>query len=74
MDGNQPWTLAGLASGRFRPTPTTINTNHGNPCQSPRTCRYSDKARNTAFTYRGKSVDAKEIGKELGVRYPPVLC
>jgi adenylate cyclase len=26
-------------------------------------------ARNTAFTYRGKSVDAKEIGKELGVRY-----
>ncbi len=26
-------------------------------------------ARNTAFTYRGKSVDAKEVGKELGVRY-----
>jgi TolB-like protein len=26
-------------------------------------------ARETAFTYRGKSVDAKEIGKELGVRY-----
>jgi TolB-like protein/Flp pilus assembly protein TadD len=26
-------------------------------------------ARNTAFTYRGKSIDAKEIGKELGVRY-----
>ena len=26
-------------------------------------------ARNTAFTYEGKSVDAKEIGKELGVRY-----
>jgi adenylate cyclase len=26
-------------------------------------------ARNTAFTYKGKSVDAKEIGKELGVRY-----
>ena len=26
-------------------------------------------ARNTAFTYRGKNVDAKEIGKELGVRY-----
>jgi adenylate cyclase len=26
-------------------------------------------ARNTAFTYTGKSVDAKEIGKELGVRY-----
>ena len=24
-------------------------------------------ARNTAFTYTGKSVDAKEIGKELGV-------
>ena len=26
-------------------------------------------ARNTAFTYKGKSVDAKEIGEELGVRY-----
>jgi len=26
-------------------------------------------ARNTAFTYQGKPVDAKEIGKELGVRY-----
>jgi TolB-like protein/class 3 adenylate cyclase len=26
-------------------------------------------ARNTAFTYKGKSADAKEIGKELDVRY-----
>ena len=26
-------------------------------------------ARNTAFTYKGKPIDAKEIGKELGVRY-----
>ncbi len=26
-------------------------------------------ARNTAFTYRGKPVDAKAIGKDLGVRY-----
>ena len=26
-------------------------------------------ARNTAFAYKGKSIDAKEIGKELGVRY-----
>jgi adenylate cyclase len=26
-------------------------------------------ARNTAFTYKGKSIDAKELGKELGVRY-----
>jgi adenylate cyclase len=26
-------------------------------------------ARNTAFTYKGKPVDVKEIGKELGVRY-----
>ena len=26
-------------------------------------------ARNTAFTYKGKSIDVKEIGKELGVRY-----
>jgi adenylate cyclase len=25
-------------------------------------------ARNTAFTYKGKSADAKEIGKELAVR------
>jgi adenylate cyclase len=26
-------------------------------------------ARNTAFTYKGRNVDAKQIGKELGVRY-----
>ena len=26
-------------------------------------------ARNTAFTYKGRNVDAKAIGKELGVRY-----
>jgi adenylate cyclase len=26
-------------------------------------------ARNTAFTYKGRNVDAKEIGKELSVRY-----
>ena len=26
-------------------------------------------ARNTAFTYKGKAVDAKKIGRELGVRY-----
>src|SRR5262249_49686562 len=26
-------------------------------------------ARHTAFTYKGKSIDAKQIGRELGVRY-----
>jgi TolB-like protein/class 3 adenylate cyclase len=26
-------------------------------------------ARNTAFTYKGKAVDVKQVGKELGVRY-----
>ena len=26
-------------------------------------------ARNTAFAYKGKNIDAKEIGKDLGVRY-----
>jgi adenylate cyclase len=26
-------------------------------------------ARNTAFTYKGKAIDAKQIGKELGVRF-----
>ena len=26
-------------------------------------------ARNTAFTYKGKDIDAKEIGRDLGVRY-----
>jgi adenylate cyclase len=26
-------------------------------------------ARNTAFTYRGEAIDAKQIGRELGVRY-----
>jgi TolB-like protein/Flp pilus assembly protein TadD len=26
-------------------------------------------ARSTAYTYRGKSVDVKQVGKELGVRY-----
>jgi TolB-like protein len=26
-------------------------------------------ARNSAFTYKGKAVDARQIGRELGVRY-----
>ena len=26
-------------------------------------------ARNTAFTFKGKNADARQIGKELGVRY-----
>ena len=26
-------------------------------------------ARNTAFTYKGKSIDAKQVGRELGIRY-----
>src|SRR5262249_11144300 len=26
-------------------------------------------ARNTAFTYKGKAVDARQIGREVGVRY-----
>jgi TolB-like protein len=26
-------------------------------------------ARNTAFTYKGKAVDAKQIGRDLGIRY-----
>jgi TolB-like protein len=26
-------------------------------------------SRNTAFTYRNKRVDTKQIGRELGVRY-----
>jgi TolB-like protein len=26
-------------------------------------------SRNTAFTYRDKSVSAKQVGRELGVRY-----
>jgi adenylate cyclase len=26
-------------------------------------------ARNTAFTYKGKSIDVKQVGRELGVRY-----
>ena len=26
-------------------------------------------ARNTAFSFKGKNVDAREIGRELGVRY-----
>ena len=26
-------------------------------------------ARNTAFTYKGKTVDAKQVGRELNVRY-----
>ena len=26
-------------------------------------------ARNTAFTYKGKAIDAREIGRQLGVRY-----
>jgi adenylate cyclase len=26
-------------------------------------------SRNTAFTYRNKPIDTKQIGRELGVRY-----
>ena len=26
-------------------------------------------ARNSSFTYKGKAVDIKQIGRELGVRY-----
>ena len=26
-------------------------------------------ARNTAFTYKGKAVDVKQVGRDLGVRY-----
>src|SRR5207245_3214753 len=26
-------------------------------------------ARNTAFTYKGKAIDVRQIGRELGVRY-----
>jgi TolB-like protein len=26
-------------------------------------------ARNTAFTYKGKSIDVKQIGRELNIRY-----
>jgi adenylate cyclase len=26
-------------------------------------------ARNSSFTYKGRNVDAKQIGQELGVRY-----
>jgi adenylate cyclase len=26
-------------------------------------------ARNSSFTYKGKSVDVKQVGRELGVRY-----
>src|ERR1051325_9625781 len=27
------------------------------------------RARNSAFTYKGRAVDVKEVGRELGVRY-----
>ena len=33
------------------------------------TRRRRDRARNTAFTYKGKSIDVKAIGRELNVRY-----
>ena len=26
-------------------------------------------ARNSSFTYRGRAVDLKQVGRELGVRY-----
>jgi adenylate cyclase len=34
-----------------------------------RSFKFTVIARNTAFTYRGKNIDAKEVGKDLGVRY-----
>src|SRR5260370_13427578 len=30
---------------------------------------FFDIARNSAFTYKGRTVDVKQIGRELGVRY-----
>jgi TolB-like protein len=34
-----------------------------------RVVRLPEFARNTAFAYKGKNIDVKEIGKDLGVRY-----
>jgi adenylate cyclase len=28
-------------------------------------------ARNSSFTYKGKAIDIKQVGRELGVRYVP---
>jgi TolB-like protein len=28
-------------------------------------------ARNSSFTYKGRMVDVKQVGRELGVRYAP---
>ena len=59
------------------PTSPAIRRKTISPTASPKTSppdssRIRDSfviARNTAFTFKGKTVDAKEIGKELGVRY-----
>ena len=41
--------------------------------KSPRRCRASSDffviARNSAFAYKGRSVDVRQVGRELGVRY-----
>ena len=31
-------------------------------------------ARNSSFTYKGRAVDVRQVGRELGVRYVLVVC
>jgi len=31
--------------------------------------RSDNPTRNSSFTYKGKAVDVKQVGRELGVRY-----
>ena len=54
-------------------TPASNISRTGSPRTSRPICRGSPDSfvisRNTAFTYRNKPIDTKQIGRELGVRY-----
>ena len=59
------------------PTCLAIRSRSISPTASPRTCSPALQcgagarviARNSSFAYRGKSVDIRQVGKELGARY-----
>ena len=70
--------LCKLSSARWILTPSARTIDGLTMCQSVLLGSRSSSinvlrafviARNTAFTYKGKAVDARQIGRDLGVRY-----
>ena len=56
-----------MVSGHF-----IVNRSIDKPSAMESACSYLSSAklaRNSSFTYKGKAVDIKQVGRELGVRY-----